>query len=73
MLSYMLQDMHPKLMEVAGKIRLTGGQTSEPLRFEAPVGDGPRWSLQPSDNPPASLASPEKVADITLFARYQLS
>ncbi len=69
----MLQDMHPKLKEVTGEIRLAGGEAPQRLLFATPAGDGPRWSLQLGDNPPASLALPEKVENITLFARYQLS
>ena len=72
MLSFMLRELNPKLMEVAGKIRLAGNAPSQELPFKAPEGQSPRWTLQLEDNPPDVLQTPDKVEDITLFARYEL-
>ncbi|MEY6434255.1 hypothetical protein ABC977_17830, partial [Thioalkalicoccus limnaeus] len=72
MLSFMLRDLNPKLVEVTGKIRMAGAAPSLELAFKTPEGVGPRWTLEPTDNAPDVLGTPDKIADITLFARFEL-
>jgi hypothetical protein len=73
MLSFMLKSLNPTLKEVAGKIRMDGDSSSPVLPFQPPQGESPRWTLPLADNPPDVLQTPDKIEDITLFARYELS
>lgn len=72
LLSFMLRELNPKLKEVAGKVRMAGETPSQVLRFKAPEGQGPRWTLEVEDDSPEVLRTPDTVVDITLFARYEL-